>query len=536
MSRVIALRQGGGENWRMPRTRLNPYDEFPYESLSFAATHPEVLAVTSILRGVEPRDVETCRVLELGCALGGNLIPMAFSLPRATFLGVDLSERQISVGNSRIEELGLKNIKLEQKNILDIGPELGEFDFILCHGVFSWVPPVVQQGILRVISQNLAPHGIAYVSYNVFPGWLYKSLIREMMFFHLEGVEGAVEKAKKTRELLDALSKAMENGQTLYSSMIRLIVESIKPYPDFYLLHEYLEEENRPLYFHHFAKMAASHRLQYVGEERDLTFEGLISDEAWKKIDEFARDRVRREQYVDFFLNGTFRRSLLCREGVELHRSPENETLKRFLFSTKAKPKDEVPDFSDGHVAKFFLKSGQVVTTNDPGVKAVITELFRVWPKTLSFSDLLREVSSRYPEMASRESLSELLLDALRRCQGARMVHLHLREPGYVPSVSQRPVGSPVARFQANFNDTVTNLLHEAVSLNAFDREILKVLDGAHDQESIVDILVEDMKTGAVEVEEWPADKTSPEDVRQEMTVALTSSLRRLASLALLVG
>ena len=36
-----------------------------------------------------------CRVLELGCAAGLNLIAMAALLPESTFVGIDLSPVQI---------------------------------------------------------------------------------------------------------------------------------------------------------------------------------------------------------------------------------------------------------------------------------------------------------------------------------------------------------------------------------------------------------------------------------------------------------
>jgi methyltransferase-like protein len=357
-----------------------------------------------------------------------------------------------------------------------------------------------------------------------------------MMFFHLEGVEDAGEKAKRTRELLETLEKEMEGSETLYGTIIRHLVQSIKGYPDFYILHEYLEENNRPLYFHQFVKKAEEHGLQYVCEERDLTFEGLISSDSWKAIDQYAKDRVRREQYVDFFLNGTFRRSMLCKQGIPLTRTPEDSALLRFKFSTAAKPKDAVPDFSEESVGKFLLKRGQTVTTNDPGVKAVLAELYRVWPRTMTFEQILKEVRERYPDFAAREGIEQILIDGLRRCQEARMVHMHLHEPHYVPFVSPLPVASPVARFQARFGETVTNLLHEAVQLHPLDREILRLLDGNITADGLTDIMVEDFKAGAVEVEDWPEDKNTPEEIRRQMANGIKESLKRLSSLALLVG
>src|SRR5690606_35486513 len=131
-------------------------------------------------------DIGNCRVLELGCASGGNLIPMAVELPEARFLGIDLSARQINDGLAVVQALGVENIELRRGDILNITPELGQFDYILCHGVYSWAPPPVQKKILHVCRENLAPQGVAYVSYNTYPGWRLRGAVREMTRYHAE--------------------------------------------------------------------------------------------------------------------------------------------------------------------------------------------------------------------------------------------------------------------------------------------------------------------------------------------------------------
>ena len=104
-----------------------------------------------------PRRSNRCRVLELGCTDGGNLLPMAATLPRSSFLGIDLSGRQIAAGQKMIERLGLENVELRQMDIADVGEDFGTFDYIICHGVYSWVPPPVQDKILEICARRLAP-------------------------------------------------------------------------------------------------------------------------------------------------------------------------------------------------------------------------------------------------------------------------------------------------------------------------------------------------------------------------------------------
>src|SRR5262245_14549100 len=162
----------------------NSYDEVPYESHPYGQTHPSRLATIATLFGLTPPPVAKCRVLELGCASGGNIVPMAELLPESWFVGVDLSGRQIADGERIVRAAGRTNVRLRHASILDVDDSYGPFDYILCHGVFSWVPDVVREKILDICSKHLTPNGVAYVSYNTYPGWHMRGMIRDMMRFH----------------------------------------------------------------------------------------------------------------------------------------------------------------------------------------------------------------------------------------------------------------------------------------------------------------------------------------------------------------
>ncbi len=90
------------------------YDEVPYASHAFPQTHPNTMATVATLFGMTPAPVTNCRVLELGCAAGFNIIPMAAALPDSRFVGVDLSSRQVAEGQEAIKALGLTNVELRQ--------------------------------------------------------------------------------------------------------------------------------------------------------------------------------------------------------------------------------------------------------------------------------------------------------------------------------------------------------------------------------------------------------------------------------------
>lgn len=139
------------------------YDEVPYESFPFPQTHPQRLATLGRLFGLRPPEPARCRVPELGCAGGGNLIPMALALPDAQVTGVDLSAVQVADGQKAIAALGLANIRPRAVSITDVDAGFGEFDYIRVHGVYPWVPNAVQEKMLAICAERLRAAGIAYI-------------------------------------------------------------------------------------------------------------------------------------------------------------------------------------------------------------------------------------------------------------------------------------------------------------------------------------------------------------------------------------
>ena len=156
------------------------YEALPYSSMPFPQCQPTHLAALAALHSRCAPPVETARVLELGCASGGNLIPLAARLPNAAFEGVDLSVRHVEEGNSLVRALALRNVCIFQGDIAALDLSGREFDYVICHGVFSWTPAAVQEAIFRICAQNLSTNGVAYISYNVLPGWHLQLIVRDI--------------------------------------------------------------------------------------------------------------------------------------------------------------------------------------------------------------------------------------------------------------------------------------------------------------------------------------------------------------------
>ena len=500
------------------------YDEVPYPSFSYAESHPDRLATLATLFGMQPAAVTQCRVLELGCAGGGNLVPMAYGLPESEFVGVDLSARQIAQGEAMVEALRLKNVTLKAMDLMDVGPEFGQFDYIIAHGVYSWTPPAVRDKILEICQRNLAPNGVSYVSYNTYPGWHMIGMIRQMMLYHVRNVSEPEEQAREARAFLDFLAEAVPETKAAYGSYLKMYArflrgeldaERIPPKSDALLLHDELSEVNDPVYFHQFIEHAEGYGLQYLAEAEFRALPaGENAAQVSAAIGKMAQNIIEAEQYLDFWQHRTFRQTLLCRRGITLNRTLKPEALNAFYLAGRAKPVSDKPDIYSDKVEQFRsppnrAEDGVIFSTGHPLVKAALVQLDEIWPQAMTLEALLAAARARLGGEATPATLEigsifkiepnsviskaqaedpvRVLSASLLACFARGLVSLHVYRPHFSPEVSERPVVSPVARFLTQERNTrITNLWHERVDLDEFDRYLIRRLDGRHDYEALL--------------------------------------------------
>jgi methyltransferase-like protein len=520
----------------MGEARSTSYDEVPYPSQFFGPTHPARMAAIASLYGLSPPDPSRCRVLELGCANGGNLLPMAVELPEARFVGIDLSSRQVAEGREIVEALGLGNVTLEATSLMDVDDSFGRFDYIICHGVYSWVPAEARDKILSICARNLADDGVAYVSYNTYPGWHMRGMVRDMLNFHASPIADPRERIRQARAFLDFLVHSSGAPDSIGVRILKNEADLLDEASDTYLFHEVLEEVNHPIYFHEFAAHAASHGLSYVGTARFSSRDVHLASEIRGMIDRLTTDRIRREQYVDFVRGRTFRQSLLCHESATPREAPSAEVLDRMRISSLSHPQSQPPDVRSEAVEVFVNSAKEHVTTNRPLIKAVLFALYEMWPRSADLDGILAEVRPLLegsPDAdASREELREVVLSLAM----SNLVALYVVEPRIAFEPGERPAATPLARLQSGADEPVISLRHLGVKLEEFERLVLRLLDGTRDRPALVEELARQAAEGDFEIQQEGRSLDDPAMIRAYLAEALDAALRRLAGNALLVG
>ena len=522
--------------------RGNSYDAIPYSVLSHYFTHPDRLATVGTLFGLAPPHIESCRVLELGCASGGNLIPMAYALPGSQFVGIDLSPAQVEQGQKYINMLKLSNIRLKTQDLLDFSADQAPFDYILVHGVFSWIPPMAQEKVFEICRQSLSTNGVAYVSYNVLPGWKMEQALREMMLFHIRGEKLPKERYRKAVELLDFMAKDPSTaGDETYREYLRKTIQRMHKHADAnyqYWIHEYLEEFNTPFYFSDVVEMAGRHAMQYLADsDLPTMYTNDLNEESCQFLEEHAHNWVEREQYLDYVRNRMFRRSLFCRQEAALTRHPGLEQLRRLNVLSRILPLDKEVSTLDDTPMVFEVTKEAVLTFHEPIQKTALVYLADQLPRPVPFDELAQATLARLGNTSEQPFGAAEIARVLYMIHTfyPSLINFNTWTPPSILDVSQRPTASAVARLLAATGSPITNLIHRRVEMEEHSRYLLWCLNGERSQAELVDMLETAWRTGKIPLTYLKPDSEA-QAARETIARQVAFQLEDFARLNLLVA
>jgi hypothetical protein len=382
---------------------------------------------------------------------------------------------------------------------------------------------------------------VAYVSYNVYPGWHLRAILRDAMFFHLGGEADPRKGIRKARELLDFLVQFASGPENYYMTMIRDLRAGILRQDDSQLLHEFLEAANHPLYYHQFLERVTTAGLKAVADAKFSKNACVAPEPVKAALGQMSDDPVRQEGYLDLLRGRTFRRTLLCHEGVDLLPGPSVAAVERLQAALHLPPGSLNPEFSVDLIEGVRDASNQAVTIDHPVIKGAVLVLAEQFPHAMPFGDLWPAALDRVsraglPTSAYGEPERRRLAGFLLQSYGLGWLELHSHMPPFVRETGERPATTPLARHQARSGVRVANLRHEPFDPPRFDRYLLGLLDGHRTHSELVDALDALVTEGKLTIRGSDLGPLDTASRRAIVAESLRQGLARLAGHALLVA
>ena len=427
---------------------VSTYDALPYADYCFARTHPSHLAAMLSLAGYAAPPLDGARVLEIGCARGANLLPMALDLPTATCVGIDPSRSQIDEATQRARDAAITNVRFVEGSIDDEGALDGTFDYVLCHGVYSWVPAAVREATLRRTRALLAPGGVAYVSFNALPGWNALRTLREYLAAHVDGRAPPTLRVAQARGALAVLSRALHDDRSPLGRWTRDELDALADTDDAYLFHEYLADENGAFYWRNFVGAAARSGLRFVCDADPSLAAPTLRDGAPLGV----------LQSMDFVQHRRFHAAVLVPEETPAGRHDPAAIVRLCLASDETRAR---------------------ASAEDRWMAALFESLDGEGRRPLAFGVLAGRVGAALGldrAGAMRAAVAHVGALLARVCEGS--VTVHARPATWAAEVSTTPMGSPLARSQCAAGDTLTTLRHTRLAVGETERAVLALLDG----------------------------------------------------------
>jgi SAM-dependent methyltransferase len=481
----------------MPR---ETYDEVPYEGQPIPATAPLALSLASRAHGGPVPRLQGARVLELGCGDGANLVPLAFHHPGYELVGVDSSARAIAKAREAAQAAGVQNVRFVEADLAEYESE-GEVDFVIAHGVYSWIPAATRAAMRRSIRRALSPSGLAYVSFNAQPGWSVRGRVRDAL------VRSRPRDPSGARERVLALRAIVGEAETSWQQILAHELELVADAGESYLVHEYLEDVNDAFWLGDLARDFAGDGLRYVADASFDRPEGWVHPALRERVRALTDDPVFEEELIDLVAFRQLRCATFARSDAAISARPGADLLDEARVACAAHPLGDPFDLAPGVTERFRGARGAEVESDSPLRKAALLVLAERYPHAFTMDELCdraAELLRRYgiePDLGERAALKDglyrlwLHLEAELRLEGARVR----------TEASPRPIATVLARYEAEHRLVLTTPIHSAVPLEPIDREIVKRLDGSRTEAEVVSDIVLALERGELSLEGMPS-------------------------------
>jgi hypothetical protein len=448
-----------------PMTTL--YDSVRYPNWPNTRTHPATIGALAQLLGRPGAPFGRCRVLEVACSEGVNIANMAVGAPNSEFFGIDIAESSIARGEETIGWAGLGNVRLRLADIRDEQAVQGEFDYIIAHGVYSWVSADVRAALMAMIGKKLSADGVAFISYNAFPGCRVRETIRDYLVYVLRDAHDPQQRMEAARAALEYQMSGWSAEKPFQKALLEAAQDNLNR-PIEVLFHDEMGEVWEPQFLSDVADAARAQGLDYLADAHpsvlnDGLFPSVRFDAAKKHT---GGDWVKFEQLLDFTDMRPFRWSLFCRAGEKIERIATPDRVVGLYASA-----DLTPASGPGKKAfAFRARTGVEFETDDPAL-----------------GGLLGRLASEPAVLLDEYAGSPDVVEAILRLFVNTAVTLATAPPIFTRSPGKRPLASPLARAQARRGEEVLAALHHKPvrMIDPFWNSFLQQLDGTHDHEEL---------------------------------------------------
>ena len=481
----------------------NPHDLVRYPDLCFPQTHPVALGAFAQLFGKPHAPFAASRVLEIGCGGGVNLISMALGAPASEFVGVDLAEQPIALARAAAEASGLRNVRFCAQDIRDMDASLGRFDYIIAHGVYAWVPADVGRALMRIVGELLGADGLALISYAAHPGGRLHQAVRDVLLAAAGGADDPHEGLARARAALAEQIAMWSEADAFQRAMIAVARHIIEQPPEV-LFHDEMTAFYAPRLLSDVVAAAGEVGLAYLCDAQPrFSAEAFFPSEKYAAARASAgADWARFEQFVDFTEMRSFRSSIFCRgDGADRRLEPLRL---RGLWACGDLRAAEPDPAEPGSFA--FRANGARIATNNPTLAGFLADLAAAFPSSIALD-----------AAAEEPGLAQYVLTLFV----ANVIRVTTAPPPFALAPGERPIASPLARFQAARGEaTVATLLHYPHTLgDSTSRDFLALLDGTRTRDDLARELA--ARTGATE---------------EAARTKVTERLAELARLCLMAG
>jgi len=460
------------------------YDRSPYPALTFGLTHPEHLGMLGRLFGVPTADPETCSVLEIGCAAGGNLIPMAIAAPKTRLVGVDISAVHIDQARVNAAAVDVSNVTFVKGDFRELPAELGRFDYVICHGVFAWVTPETQDALLEFISERLAPDGVAYVSYNAFPGHHMVEMVRKLIRTHTAGAPDTAVRNEQGLSVLRFLQRhANATPGDWRAGFLDREIAFMESAGSSLIEHDYFAIESHPVYFVDFIGRAAATGLAYLADS--VPWQMYLENQSPDIIEAFepVEDLVLQGQYLDFVHNTRYRETLLCRKDSAISRDLTSARLRGLHVSSLMASEPGLEGIAQGWPAEVATTRGDTITFSNPILRLLLRRVWHHGITAPTVEQLAGEVASDLESLGlegpTGEALEQHVREQLLRAYFACAVRLSLRGRPIATALPERPA---TGRYQRHLAATrharIPNLANFSYAAVPELYDLLPAMDG----------------------------------------------------------